>query len=343
MYKIKVPGKLYFFGEYNVLADGHSAILLAIDRYIKVTISESSSYLLVNEQEIHPLTFNKGKVKVEDDSLRITEAALQVALDYLSFKHIEPKPFRLDLVNELVSEDGMKYGFGSSAAILVAILKAVFVFHDIHLSNLKLYKIAVLGQMLVGKKTSGGDLAACTFGSLIYYKRYNYEWLKENRIRGFELIEEEWPSLVISYLPSTKLDLVIGWTNTPYSTDASIGKLLNREGEFHNFAEKAEKVVLEAKAALEGGELERLAPLINRYQALLYKLDFDLDLGFNTPILNGLIKTTNELGGAGKISGAGYGDCGLAYIENKQKLEQAWEACGIKVIKYRIAPPLKEN
>jgi phosphomevalonate kinase len=343
MYKVKVPGKLYFLGEYNVLADGHSAILFAIDRYIKVSISESNAFILVNEQEIHPLTFNLGKVKVEDDSLKITEAALQVALDYLKYKEIELKPFRIHLTNELVSEDGLKYGFGSSAAILIAILRAVFLFHNVHLSNWKIFKIAVLGQLFLGKKTSGGDLACCTFGGLVYYKRYSDLWLEENLHRGFEIVDEKWPFLMITNLPTHKLDLVIGWTNSPHSTDAAIGRVMNKESEFHAFADKAEPLVLEARQAIEDNDLARLSPIVNRYQALLYKLDFDLDLGFNSPILNELIKTTNELGGAGKISGAGYGDCGIALIENKKKLEQAWEEKGIRVIKCEIAPQYKEK
>ncbi len=341
MYKLKVPGKLYLLGEYNVLADGHSAILFAIDRYIKVSIADCDTFVLVNEKQVYPLHVDQGKVSVEDDSLKISESALQIAIDYLQFLGLEIRPFRLHLNNQLVNEDGTKYGFGSSAAILVAILRAVFTFHQLNVSNFDLFKIAVLGQHILGKKTSGGDLAAVIYGGLIYYRRYAYEWLKAGIKRGFNLIGEEWPMLAIVQLPHQKLDIAIGWTNSAHSTDANLGKILNRRDDFHEFSDKAEKIVIEAKAILEGGDLRRLGPLIARYQALLYKLDFDLELGFNTDILNRLIKCAADLGGYSKISGAGYGDCGLAIVDNKLLLEKAWSLQGIRLIKYKIAGRVK--
>lgn len=343
MLEVKIPGKLYLVGEYNVLNDGKSAILFTLDKYVTATIEPNERFVLVNEQQIYPLELKNGQLVLQDESLKISESALQIALNYLDFLNVKPLPFRLSLTNELVSKDGLKYGLGSSAAILIAILKSVFLFHKIYFTNLELFKIAVLGQYLIGKKTSGGDLAACTFGGVIFYTRYQYDWVKINKERGFHLIAEDWPLLEIEPLPYNHLNIQVGWTNSAHSTDPNLAQLLHKQDVYFTFTEKANAVVLKAKQAILSENNEELGAMISRYQALLYKLDFDLELGFNTEILNTLIKIGDSLRGFSKISGAGYGDCGISLCKASTKLHQEWKKAGIVPLKYKIASPLKET
>lgn len=343
MLTVSVPGKLYLIGEYNVLNDGKSAILFTIDKYVKAMIEPSEHFVLVNEKQVYPLIIDNGHVLVEDDSLKISEGALQIALNYLTFLGIKPKPFRLTLVNELVSKEGIKYGFGSSAAILIAILKSILLYHEVKFNHLSLFKIAVLGQYLIGKKSSGGDLASVIYGGVIFYTRYAYDWVKSNIHRNFKLIEEDWPLLEIEPLPFDHLSIQVGWTGSAYSTDANLAKLLHKEDIYFAFTDKANAIVLKAKQAILDHNNDELGAMISRYQALLYKLDFDLELGFNTDILNTLIKIGDSCRGFSKISGAGYGDCGLSLSPHPQKLHKAWKQGGIIPIKFKIASPLKEN
>lgn len=342
MLKINIPGKLYLIGEYNVLHDGKSAILFTLDRYIKASITKSEHFVFVNEKQVYPFEYKEGQIRVEDDSLKISESALQVAFNYLGFLNIKLKPFCLTLTNELVSKDGIKFGLGSSAAILIAILKSVLLFHEVEFNLLELFKIAVLGQYLIGNKTSGGDLAACTYGGVVFYTRYDYKWLKDNLLQGFKLIKQEWPLLEIESLPYTNLMIKVGWTNSAHTTDANLASVLHREDVFLKFTEKANVAVLEAKEAIIKQDYDKLGAMMSRYQALLYKLDFDLNLGFNSEILNTLIKIANEHHGYSKISGAGYGDCGISLCASP-KLDSAWKKAGIIPLKYKIANPLKED
>ncbi len=343
MYEIKIPGKLYLIGEYNILNDGQSAILFTIDKYIKVKITHNPSFVLVNEKQTYPINVNQGIISVEEESLKISESAMQIALNYLSYLNISLKPFRLQITNQLVNKNGIKYGFGSSAAILIAIIKSILTFHHIEFSNLELFKIAVLGQHLLGRKTSGGDLAACVYGGVICYRRYNYQWLKNNLSRGFDIIKEEWPLLRIEELPYEDLALMIGWTNSAHSTDANLGKILNQQDVFLQFVSQANPLVIQARDAIVKRQFQTLAQLINRYQDQLFQLDHDLDLGFNTDILKSLIQVGNDCGGASKISGAGYGDCGISLNPNVTKLTRRWKKVGISPLKFHICPPLKEN
>ena len=342
MLELKIPGKLYLIGEYNVLKDGHSAILFTLDKYVKVIIEPSANFVLVNEKKVYPLVVSKGLIKVEDDSLIISQSAMQIALNYLDFLNVKLIPFRISLTNELVDNDGLKYGLGSSAAILIAILKSILLFHKVKISNLELFKISVLGQHLIGNKTSGGDLAACVFGGLVFYTRYDYEWLMRHLSDGFHLIAEDWPLLDIENLPYQKLQIQVGWTLSPHATDHVQIKKIGNELAFIEFANKANIIVLKAKEALYDSNFDLLGSMMSRYQALLYKLDFDLELGFNSEKLNTLIKIANELRGYSKISGAGYGDCGISLCANSEKLIKAWKEAGIMPLKYRIANPLEE-
>ncbi len=343
MLSIKIPGKLYLIGEYNVLNDGKSAILFTVDKYVTAMIEQSKHFVLVNEKEVHPLEIEKGIVRVDDDNLKISQSAMQIALNYLEYLNIPLQPFRLSLTNQLVSTEGLKYGLGSSAAILIAILKSILMFHRVKLTRLELFKIAVLGQYLMDKKTSGGDLAACSFGGMICYTRYEYAWLKNNVERGFDIVKETWPLLDIVELPPQHFNIQIGWTNSPYSTNANLAKILHQERIYLAFTNKANELVLRAKNAIIQGKTQELGVTLSRYQDLLYKLDFDLELGFNTAILNTLIKIGNEAGGFAKISGAGYGDCGICLIANEKKLLRAWKRAGISPLKYHIAPSLGDE
>ena len=343
MYEIKIPGKLYLIGEYNILNDGQSAILFTIDKYIKISISHNPTFVLVNEKQTYQINVNKGIISVEEESLIISETAMQIALNYLAYLHVPLRPFRLQITNQLVNKNGIKYGLGSSAAILIAIIKSILTFHHVAFTNLELFKIAVLGQQLLGRKTSGGDLAACVYGGVICYRRYNYQWLKNNLGRGFEIIKETWPLLRIEELPYADLKLMIGWTNSAHSTDANLGKILNQQDVFLQFVSQANPLVIQARDAIVNHQFQTLAQLINRYQDQLFQLDQDLDLGFNTDILKTLIHVGNACGGASKISGAGYGDCGISLNPNVSQLTREWNKVGITPLKFHICPPLKEN
>ncbi|MDN6385888.1 MAG: phosphomevalonate kinase, partial [Alkalibacterium sp.] len=42
--KAKAPGKLYIAGEYAVVTPGHPAVIIAVDRFISVSLSPSKEY-----------------------------------------------------------------------------------------------------------------------------------------------------------------------------------------------------------------------------------------------------------------------------------------------------------
>ena len=60
-----------------------------------------------------------------------------------------------------------------------------------------------------------------------------------------------------------------------------------------------------------------------------------------TPMITKLCNVAEKLGGAAKQSGAGGGDCGIAFMPTKEsakKLIQAWQKAGITPLKLRPYP-----
>ena len=69
------------------------------------------------------------------------------------------KHFHLEIGN-LDDASGNKYGSGSSAAVLVSVVKALNEFYDMQLSNLYIYKLAVISNMRLQSLSSCGDIIA---------------------------------------------------------------------------------------------------------------------------------------------------------------------------------------
>lgn len=63
-------------------------------------------------------------------------------------------------------------------------------------------------------------------------------------------------------------------------------------------------------------------------------------VAIETPLLKTLCDLAEQYGGVGKPSGAGGGDCGIAFMPDKQKadqLQEAWQQVGIKLLTIQSA------
>ena len=49
MINVKIPGKLYIAGEYSILKPGNEAVLVAVNKFVNLTISPSKYYLFKSE------------------------------------------------------------------------------------------------------------------------------------------------------------------------------------------------------------------------------------------------------------------------------------------------------
>lgn len=312
----KVAGKLYIIGEYNVLKSGHGALIAPVTLFLEGKISESDESLI---------SLGRKTLKLADllvtspyHYLDNTLATISLFLEYIKTQNIIAKPFHYEIINNLISKDNAKYGFGSSGASVVLTIKLLNSFFNTGLSALEIFKFATLVQKHLNKYSSGGDLALGSYNKAIYYERYDEKWLRAIPF-SFELIKQDWPLLRIEELPSIP-HFAVGWTKESFTPD-----LINGTNEA--FFKEANDLVLKYKESYD--------PLyLTKYQQLLTNLSL-VKPGLLTAKLRQLITCAEELGLHAKLSGAGYGDCGICQVNDKSQivlLEKSWANHDIELL-----------
>lgn len=323
----KFPGKLFLMGEYFVTKTDGEAIVIAVDRFITTKTNKSEVFHLFSDYgEISESQTTPSSMKVALEAVRITYEYL----DYLDTKSV---PLRIEVQSTLI-EDGIKVGLGSSAVIINAIIQSVLESHQINLSKFKIFKLSVLCQRRLGDLSSGGDLAASIFTGMIYYRKYNEEFL-EQQVDSFKLLDVEWPSLVIRELDfPSDLELMIAWTGEPNKTDNYLRVFNNRIRTDPNTYQKFTKSAsLYVNMFVDGNYEEAFF----NYRKLMLELELWTTLKIETSKLNLAILISQENHAYAKISGSGGGDCMIAllpkqYQKYKQTIINKWTKNQIKYL-----------
>lgn len=300
MLSIKTYGKLYIAGEYQVLEKAGIAVVLGLKRFMELTIMDNDNYLYQSEDSIkHHFEYNDNKLTFKNNNNNeIVKATIDVAFNYLRINNIDIKPFKIEIISNLESNDGKKYGFGSSSAIITGLIKVITKYFRLNLTNEEIFKLGVIAQIKANKLTSGGDLAASLYGTMLFYQRYDVNWLLSYDDL-FQTISLKWPDLIIEEIKTNiRFDAI--WTKTSYHTP-KINLNLH-----YNEITNAKDIVLRLKHGLiENNYLSVYNELIN-YQGWFNKIFF------NTAIITKEIKQTlsilEKYSLSGKISGAGGGD-----------------------------------
>ena len=133
----KAPGKLFIAGEYAVVEPGHGAIVAAVSRYLTVTIDEATSVgTLTSTQnpEVVVEWTRKGELfrAKGGHPYKLVEEAILVAEQYVRESGKETfSLYSLSITSELDdAKRGIKYGLGSSGAVVVATIQAVLDLQD---------------------------------------------------------------------------------------------------------------------------------------------------------------------------------------------------------------------
>ncbi|MGX7108697.1 phosphomevalonate kinase [Facklamia miroungae] len=362
---IKVPGKLYIAGEYAVLAPNQPAILLALDQYLELKITKRTGEhsLVENHQADYPTLGLAVKEEAltqanqppltskELSKWRYVIQAIKVAKSFLQECGIDFQAFHLQIQSHLMNKAGLKYGLGSSGAVTVGTLKALLAFHDLKITPEKLYRLAVISQLQLGTAGSFGDLAANSFGGWIYYQAPERNALQAMMTESSSitnLLNCEWPSLVIERLEvPTELQLLIGWTQQPASTDNLVNQLLDqvkvRPQPYQAFLDQAQSAVLQLKEGLIENHPQSIDQAINAYRDSLEYLSGAYDLSIETNSLTKLITIANNHHYAAKSSGAGGGDCGIALgfdLQYKAAIVSQWQTQQIIPLDLGPAPQI---
>ena len=310
------PGKLFLTGEWAVLR-GAPALVAAVDRRARVTVEPGAG------QGIEIASLAEGRCArftgESEPGAPLPGGDTGVVLAALRQRREAWRPMRVvvDSRSFLVGE--RKLGLGRSAATLVAAVAALGASE----SDAALLRRALEANALFqAGHGSGADVAAAVHGGVIEVRR-------NPASDDLEVTPRTLPA---------GLHLVAGWTGTSAHTPPLLARFAAAPlpAVFADLTAAATA----ATDAVAGGDAAALLAAVDRAAGLLARLGAALDLPLVTPELARLVRAANRAGAAAKPSGAGGGDCGIAFATSAAQamaVQAAWRDAGILPLPVAIA------
>ena len=352
----KAPGKLFIAGEYAVVEPGHGAIVAAVSRYLTVTIDETTNVGTLtstqNPDVIVEWTREGDQFCTKGDHpYRLVEEAILVAEQYVRECGTATNAlYSLAITSELDdAKRGIKYGLGSSGAVVVATIQAILDFYKTPHTPLLVYKLSVLTNLRLSQRGSFGDIAASAFRGMVYYTSPDRSELlvklQSQTIK--EICDTNWKDLTIERLPEIPdFTLLVGWTGQVAITDSLIQatekkrKVATDSAFYKGFLGKSHAIVQGLQSAWNKQNIPALQEGIRANRALLNEFAREMQLEIETPALQTLCDLAEQVGACAKTSGAGGGDCGICFTKNeteRKQIEKQWAKAQIQVLPLTIA------
>jgi phosphomevalonate kinase len=368
--KVIAPGKLMLSGEWSVLEVGVPCVVMAIDQKVGAK-GKAAKEIIFSAPDLgiekvpasfdgKKITWNQTLDEKQLEKLGVAKNAIELTLAYLAAKHARRKPklfemqtFSSDTLAKLPDGKTAKVGFGSSAAVCVAIVGAILKLNGYNLEekNTKdlVFKIACTAHYLAqGKVGSSFDIAASTYGGVIAYTRFDPKWLIQEMNSGkstAEIMDSNWPAFTAEplILPQN-FELLTGFVGYSASTKELIVKINEAKeknrGEYDKIISDIKGVTEKLITAIKTSNQNEITALIKQNRALLQKFSAWSSNNLETAELKTLADVAEKFGAAGKQSGSGAGDCGIAITFDSKisaKIKGAWKRKGIIVIKAKIS------
>lgn len=359
---VRAPGKLSLLGEYAVLEEGIPAVGIAISKSIYCYIRESKKILFTSRRinlSKMELEYKDKKVNIvsnidETEVISFSKNAIEITLRYLEETGVELKKFEINILSDLSNQYGVKFGFGSSAAVTVSIVGAILYLHGYEIDQQNkdiVFKLSAISHFISQGSGSGIDIAASTYGGLFIYKSYTSDWMRkktENLESVSQLVKEKWKFFEIEKIV-VLIDLFfsVGWSGKAASTKYFLEQIKkvkfanNKEDlEFYkNFLNTNKKIVETFIFGIKNGKKDLINKAVAANRNLLKELALRAEVELETQGLKQLIGVAKKMGLEAKFSGAGGGDCGYAVIFDKEIdpfLKKEWKKYGIEPLDLEI-------
>lgn len=303
VYTARAPGKLFLAGEYVVLR-GAPALVAAVDRHAEVRLDDAPEALsLTSLAEGVEMT----APALESASERGGDIGAVLAVAHMLDAH--RGHVVIDTRSFLLGEH--KLGLGRSAATIVAATAALLAARGERVRGAIRHAALEANRRFQQGHGSGGDVAASVFGGVVEVRRADGELL-----------------VAPTHLPHG-LELVVAWSGVGAHTVPLVAKFMQAKT-----CRSLSDLGTAAEAAVDAAtrdDAEDFCVAVARAGTLLQMVGRDLDLPIVTPALARLMDVAGRLGIAAKPSGAGAGDCAVAFARSPaeaETLRAAWRDAG---------------
>lgn len=361
MIETRAPGKLYIAGEYAVVEPGGPAVLVAVDRFLTARLTPGVDAGRIHSSEYGQLpvvwTRDRDSVSIVQDHhpYDYVLSAIATVERLRAERGLPARYFDLEIGSDLDDTSGRKFGLGSSAAVVVAVIAAIDEFYGLDLDRMQRFRLAMLATIEVAPSASGGDLAASTFGGWIRYTSPDRAALREHLathgVTATLSSETVWAQCSVTPLPRpSTLDLLVGWTGSPASTERLVDGVQQRRPrsgpDYGTFVRQSHETVDALVASLQADDGPGTLATVREARRLLQGLGAFSGISIETGTLAALCDIAERHGASAKPSGAGGGDCGIALTgpdSATSAILRDWESHDIRRLDVAVHPAEGES
>ena len=296
LYEASAPGSLMLFGEHAVLHGG-TAISVAINSRIHVKIKQREDNLCnVDSQRFGSFSFSIAELPTLPtlNSYKFVIASIQELLSFSNFNVDNVKGFNLEIYSEFADN----LGLGSSAAIVVATIKAFALFLNVDINRSEIFKLSVASVRKVQGIGSGADVAASTFGGLVKLKN----------------------DIAIPLAIKKPINIIVIYSGYKTPTTEVIAHVKSKSKAYPDLYDSLYSSIDSATRAalpfINSGDMQKVGELMNVSNFLMSALGVN-DYALDT--IQCELSSNENIFGA-KISGSGLGDCVIALSTKEFKV-----------------------
>ena len=333
MIKTSAPGKLVIAGEWAVLHPGNLAIVTAIDRRANVTLKANNNLeITIKAPDYHV----EVAAQIQDNQIIFDTVPEEEKLEFLisailTVHSYQPFSTGFTLTTDSsqcmmeVEKKSIKVGFGSSAAITVAAVAAMLEHNNCKYSKDELFKLSCLSHFNAQEKVGSClDIAAAVYGGTFSYSRFDPDWLVEELTKTSlsDLVKADWKDFSHQKLDELKnLKMLVAFTGNSADTRELIKSMQDYESEnpkiIKKIYDKIHKNTQKLISNWKDNREKKIVELLNFNQTLLVELSRRTEIKIATPRLQKIGDIALIHNAAGKLSGAGGGDCGIIFAEEE--------------------------
>ncbi len=296
-------GKVILLGEHAVVYGRH-ALAVPIPLAMRAVVEDGDQGV----QLMIPRWGIEYQLAKAPEQRRSFERAAGAIMDQLG---LGDRPIRIEVFPDVPR--GM--GLGGSAALAVAIVRALDLHFKLGLSDEQVNQLAFESEQIAHGQPSGIDNTVATYGEPLLFRKGS-------------------PPLIEPLNVPVPLTMVVGMTHQEGLTAKTVARVREARDRNPRLYEKVfddiDALVLQAVAALQDRDVAALGELMNVCQGLLNALQV------STPELEQLIGIARRAGAVGaKLTGGGGGGAMVALCQdNADSVQAAIERRGFRTLRF---------